>query len=97
LRSELKARGLVSDLGVQVDQSTAGTLLYLMLDLTPKSVKDKGTAATNIVFDYLAKLRNDVAAEVKSIYPTLASMSLVTMHPKMCLPGIQLSMPRTPS
>jgi secreted Zn-dependent insulinase-like peptidase len=39
LKGQLKARNLASDIGIQVDQTAASTLVFAMFDLTPNGVK----------------------------------------------------------
>jgi len=77
LKSELKARDLASDLGLQVDQSSAGTVVFLTLDLTPSGLKDvKGT--TEVVFDYLQRVRTSAKEDLKTVYPSMQKMMAVT-------------------
>jgi insulysin len=77
LTSQLKSQGLVSKLGMQVDTTTAGTLVFVTFDLTPAGTKDPD-AVTNVVFDYLAQVRGNTKEIIKGVYPTMKQMSLVT-------------------
>lgn len=79
LKSLLKAKGLISDIGLQVDQSSATTLIFVMFDLTPDGTK-KVDELTSTVFDYLAKIRAQSEADVKNVYQTMQQMSLVTFQ-----------------
>lgn len=77
LKSRLKAQGWVSDLELQVDQNSATTLLYMMFTLTPSGVNST-EAISSSVFAYLSQLRAGAAGAIRSIYPTMEQMSLVT-------------------
>eukprot|EP00929_Paragymnodinium_shiwhaense_P117964 TRINITY_DN8946_c0_g1_i1.p1 TRINITY_DN8946_c0_g1~~TRINITY_DN8946_c0_g1_i1.p1 ORF type:complete len:1078 (+),score=345.56 TRINITY_DN8946_c0_g1_i1:78-3311(+) len=79
LKSKLKATGLATDLGIQVDQSTASTLFFVTFDLTDTGVKDPDAVATT-VFDYLAEVRGKSHELVASIYPTMQQMAKVTFE-----------------
>jgi insulysin len=77
LKSQLKSRGLISDLGLQVDQSSAATLVFVTFDLTSDGTK-RVDELTSVVFKYLAKVRSQSAADVKSVYAAMQQMSRVT-------------------
>jgi len=79
LKSQLKAKGLISDLGLQVDQSSAATLIFVMFDLTPDGTK-KVDELTSTVFNYLAKVRAQSESDVKSVYSTMQKMSEVSFQ-----------------
>eukprot|EP00927_Polykrikos_kofoidii_P083673 TRINITY_DN8626_c0_g1_i1.p1 TRINITY_DN8626_c0_g1~~TRINITY_DN8626_c0_g1_i1.p1 ORF type:complete len:1027 (+),score=185.24 TRINITY_DN8626_c0_g1_i1:79-3159(+) len=77
LKSRLKAEGLVSNLGLQVDQTTAATLVFLTFDLTHAGAGDPD-ATSAVVFDYLAEVRRNSRTLVESIYPSMQQMARVT-------------------
>jgi len=77
LKSLLKSKGLISDLNLQIDQSSAATLVFVMFDLTPDGSK-KVDALTSTVFSYLKQVRSQTDSNVKHLYQTLQKMSLVT-------------------
>jgi len=77
LKGQLKARNLASDIGIQVDQTAASTLVFAMFDLTPNGVKNP-SEVTSVVFEYLRKVRAQDRNQIEQIYSTMQKMSLVT-------------------
>jgi len=77
LKGQLKALDLASDIGIQVDQSAASTLFFVMFDLTPNGAKNP-SEVTSVVFDYLQKVREQDSNQIQEIYSTMQKMSLVT-------------------
>lgn len=77
LKSYLKSKGLISDLNLQIDQSDAATLFFVMFDLTPEGSKKVDTLTTD-VFDYLKGVRAQTDSDIKHVYETMQKMSLVT-------------------
>lgn len=77
LKTELKAKGLISDMGLQVDQNSASTLVFVTFDLTPNGTR-KVDDLTSIVFKYLKKVRAQSQADIKNVYDSMRQMSLVT-------------------
>merc|ERR550514_600516 len=77
LKSRLKEKDLISDLQMQIDESSAATNIFVIFDLTPngeKNVKD----LTATVFDYFAKVRDREDHDLEKVYPTMQQMSTVT-------------------
>lgn len=79
LKSMLKSKGLITDLGLQVDQSSAATLIFVMFDLTPDGTK-KADVLTSTVFDYLKGVRSQSEENVNNVYQSLQKMSLATFQ-----------------
>jgi len=79
LKSSLKAQGLISEIGLQVDQSSAATLVFVMFDLTLDGEKKLDTL-TSTVFSYLQKVRAQTDGDVKHLYKTMQQMSQVTFE-----------------
>lgn len=79
LKSMLKSKGLISDLGMQVDQSAAATLVFVTFDLTPDGSK-KVEELTSTVFAYLKKVRSLPDADLNSVYQTMQKMSMVSFE-----------------
>eukprot|EP00927_Polykrikos_kofoidii_P083675 TRINITY_DN8626_c0_g2_i1.p1 TRINITY_DN8626_c0_g2~~TRINITY_DN8626_c0_g2_i1.p1 ORF type:complete len:1023 (+),score=157.64 TRINITY_DN8626_c0_g2_i1:85-3153(+) len=77
LKSRLKEKGLVSNIGVELDRSSAATLVFLSFDLTHAGAVDPDTTCA-IVFDYLAEIRQNSRSLVESIYPSMQQMARVT-------------------
>jgi len=77
LKSHLKSAGLISNLGTQVDQSSATSLIFVTFDLT-KDGEENVENITAIVFKYLKKLRAQKDADVNAKYKTMQQMSFVT-------------------
>jgi len=77
LKSQLKSKGLISDIGMQVDQSSAATLVFITFDLTPDG-SEKIEELSSVVFNYLKQVRSQTDANVNNVYQTLQKMSLVT-------------------
>mmetsp|Transcript_22369 Transcript_22369/g.42969 ORF Transcript_22369/g.42969 Transcript_22369/m.42969 type:complete len:1012 (+) Transcript_22369:77-3112(+) len=81
LKSQLKKRDLISDLNLQVDQSSAATLVFVMFDLTAKGRHDVDEV-TSTVWGYLSKLKESSKSAknevVRNVYQTVQQMSKVT-------------------
>lgn len=80
LRSKLLKAGLISELYVEIDESSAGTLAFIMYDLTPHGVSQQ-KAVHKLTFAYLKKLqtlRKQDQAGLDSIYETMKQMSAVS-------------------
>lgn len=77
LKGQLKSHDLISDLGVQVDQSSAATMVFLMFDLTATGTKSV-SELTSVVFDYLQKARAEDKSKLKQVYSSLQKMNAVT-------------------
>lgn len=78
LRSTLKRRGLISGLGIQVDETSAATLFFLMFQLTPAGAADAGVRdIVKDTFSFLQLLR-ERSDEVPAVYDSLQRMSRVS-------------------
>jgi len=63
--------------GLQIDQTSALTLLFLTFDLTPKGTGDV-QGLTSRVFDYIRQLQDRSQEHAAAVYPSLQQMSKVT-------------------
>jgi len=79
LKSVLKSKGLITDLNLQIDQTSAATLVFVMFDLTPLGTK-RVDSLTSTFFNYLEEVRSLTEPNVKNIYQTLQKMSSVTFE-----------------
>jgi len=79
LRSVLKNKGLVTGMGLQADETTAATLLFVMFDLTPEGAKDEGVQQiTERTFAELRMLAAEQSgSDVPSVYESLKKMNQV--------------------
>mmetsp|Transcript_123470 Transcript_123470/g.360572 ORF Transcript_123470/g.360572 Transcript_123470/m.360572 type:complete len:1001 (-) Transcript_123470:106-3108(-) len=78
LKSRLKKRGLITDLSVQVDESSAATLLFFAFDLTPEGATDDGVGElSETAFSFLQLLSKESEGEVPRVYESLRKMSKV--------------------
>jgi insulysin len=77
LRSRLKRGGWITDLNLQVDETSAATLVFVMFDLTPKGVEEvEDVAGSTLAFLRLVKEERE--AEVPAVYDSLKQMSRVS-------------------
>jgi insulysin len=77
LRSRLKRGGWITDLNLQVDESSAGTLVFIMYELTPKGVEEfDQISGSTLAFLRLLKEEHD--GEVPAVYESIQQMSRVS-------------------
>merc|ERR1740139_1080238 len=79
LKSRLKKRGLITDSGVQVDENTAASLLFMMYDLTPKGAEESGVREiVDTTYAFLHILQTEQRQEVPGVYTSLQQMAQVS-------------------
>jgi insulysin len=77
LRSRLKKGGWITDLNLQVDETSAATIVFIMYDLTPKGVEEmEEVSGSTLAFLRLLKEEHD--GEVPGVYASLQQMSQVS-------------------
>jgi len=78
LKSTLKKKGLITDLGLQADETSAATLFFVMYDLTPAGATSEGVKeVAESTFKYFSLLKSMPSEEVSSVYASLQKMSQV--------------------
>lgn len=78
LRSQLKKKGLITDMGMQMDETSAASLLFVMFQLSPKGSEEAGVREiTSEVFSFLRLLRDEKEHELPKVYESIAQMSRV--------------------
>jgi len=79
LKSKLKKRGLATQLSVQVDETSAATLVFLMFELTPKGAEEQGTQEiADSAFAYLRLVKDEPTPSVEKVYSAIKHMSQIS-------------------
>lgn len=79
LKSQLKRRGLINSLDLQVDETSAATVLFIMFDLTPKGAQENSThEVADVTFSFIQLMNEAHSTDVASVGKSLQSMSQVS-------------------